>query len=316
MVDFRKAKEALGKLSLSDEYVAKIDEEYAAQAAELLNFKTFRLVDATAHILDDGNSKHVEVVVKSMITDETISFDSKTFLSMNPTTKDMINRDGMLGDADFEALLTKVRLQMSCGLETVKVNHLPFYPGITSEKSFKQYYDDFIIDLCHNTEEVCIGYSKFLRCSDDERDKFVAILEKQVRSGARPCLIVGTDSLMNLLGIEDKFLFVKVMKQWKQSGLLYVSSAPSSSDKCRIKYHGQWLYAVVLPGTENSNSDNSGNRKNAESNSEAADDGNTGNTGNSGNSETYNNILCLGDGRNSGDSSENNADNGLNERQE
>ena len=310
MVDFKKAKEALGKLSLSDEYVAKIDEEYAAQAAELLNFKTFRLVDATDHILDDGNSKHVEVVVKSMITDETISFDSKTFLSMNPTTKEMINMDGMLGDADFDALLIKVRLQMSCGLETVKVDHLPFYPGITSEKSFKQYYDDFILDVYHNTEEVCMGYSKFLRRSDDERDKFVAIFEKQVRSGARPCLIVGTDSLMNLLGIEDKFLFVKVMKQWKQSGLLYVSSAPSSSDKCRIKYHGQWLYAVVLPDIENGNS---GNRKNAESNSETADDGNT---GNSGNSETYNNILWLGDGRNSGDSVENNADNGLNERQE
>ena len=310
MVDFRKAKEALGKLSLSDEYVAKIDEEYAAQAAELLNFKTFRLVDATAHILDDGNSKHVEVVVKSMITDETISFDSKTFLAMNSTTKAMINMDGMLGDADFDALLTKVRLQMSCGLETVKVDHLPFYLGITSEKSFKQYYDDFIIDVCHNTEDVCIGYSEFLRCSDDERDKFVAIFEKQVRSGVRPCLIVGTDSLMNLLGIEDKFLFVKIMQQWKQSGLLYVSSAPSSSDKCRIKYHGQWLYAVVLPDIENGNS---GNRKNSESNSEAADDGNT---GNSGNSETYNNILCLGDGRNSGDSIENNADNSLNERQE
>lgn len=310
MFDFKKAKEALGKLSLSDEYVAKIDEEYAAQAAELLNFKTFRLVDATAHILDDGNSKHVEVVVKSMITDETVSFDSKTFLAMNSTTKDMINFDGMLGDADFDALLTKVRLQMSCGLETVKVDHLPFYPGITSEKSFKQYYDDFIIDVCHNTEDVCIGYSEFLRCSDDERDKFVAIFEKQVRSDARPCLIVGTDSLMNLLGIEDKFLFVKIMQQWKQSGLLYVSSAPSSSDKCRIKYHGQWLYAVVLPGIENGNS---GNRKNAESNSEAADDGNS---GNSVTSETRNNIICLGDGRNSGDSIENNADNGLNERQE
>lgn len=313
MLKLSKTKEILDKATLSEEYISRIDEEYAAQAAELLNFKTFQVVDATARILDDGNSRHVEVIVKSMITGETISFDSKTFLAMTPTTKDMIDMDGLLCETDFVALLSKVKLQMSCGLETVKVDHLPFYPGITSEKSCKQYYKDFVFDMIHNTEEICIGYSNFSRCSDEERSKFVGILETKIRSAATPCLILTTETLMNMLGIDDKTLFVKVMKQWKQNGLLYVSSAPSSSDKCRIKYHGNWVYAVVLPSVENGNSSNS---KNAESNCEAADDGNTGNTGNSGNRETYNNILCLGDGRNSGNSSENNADNGLNERQE
>ena len=149
MLKLSKTKEILDKATLSEEYISRIDEEYAAQAAELLNFKTFQVVDATARILDDGNSRHVEVIVKSMITGETISFDSKTFLAMNPTTKDMIDMDGLLCETDFVALLSKVKLQMSCGLETVKVDHLPFYPGITSEKSCKQYYKDFVFDMIY-----------------------------------------------------------------------------------------------------------------------------------------------------------------------
>lgn len=284
MSKFTNTKEVLANTALFDEHNEKADKEYAAQAKKLMDFDTFEKVDVQANVCDDGNSRIVRVTVTSKFTEQSIEFDSKTFFAMNLTTRDMINMDGILNEADFNNLVSMVNLQMRAGLETVRVNRLPLYSGVALRKSFKAYYDDFWLDVLHNPEEFFATYDEFMKCHPDERDNFAGIFEPKFRSCCNPCMIMTTESLMNQLGIEDKYHFVEIMKQWKQSGFLYVSGSPSSSDKCRVKYHGKWVYAVVL---QNNSSGNCGNSSHSENMSDR--------------NET-NDIICLGDGGHSGNS--------------